>query len=76
MSDTRTAKRQRGSEFYRIAALVAVTCAVYLWGFFRDLPYAPNVDEPTFVERAVKMSSRGSYDPHWFGHPGSTVFYR
>jgi len=48
--------------------------AVEMWGFTRDLPY-PDTDEPVFVRPAVQMASTGDLDPHWFGHPGSTVIY-
>ena len=48
---------------------------VYLAGVRKDLPYAPEIDEPLFVSRAVSIASSGDLSPHWFGHPGSTVIY-
>ena len=38
-----------------------------------DLPDAPHVDEPMFVDRALVMVAAGSWNPLWFGHPGSTM---
>jgi hypothetical protein len=55
-----------------LTAILALSGAVHLIGWHRDLP-SPEPDEPYFVLPAVKMASQGSLDPHWFGHPGSTV---
>ena len=57
------------------AAIVAVFLACSLWGIEQDLPYTPEVDEPDYVVRAGHIASTGKLDPHWFGHPGSTVMY-
>jgi 4-amino-4-deoxy-L-arabinose transferase-like glycosyltransferase len=57
-----------------VAALV-VALALHLWGIKRDLPFAPDSDEPAFVSPAVAMAATGNANPRWFGHPGSTVIY-
>jgi len=44
-------------------------------GIRQNLPYAPEVDEPIFVGRAVHIASSGDLNPGWFGNPGSTVIY-
>ena len=44
------------------------------WAVTHDLPYS-GVDEPTFVRPPVHMAATGDFDPHWFGHPGSTTIY-
>jgi hypothetical protein len=62
------------SRFLVIVILVA-GLAAHLWGVRRDLPYAPEADESVFVGRAVRIVSTGDPNPHWFGHPGSTVIY-
>lgn len=59
---------------WTVLGLTFVTVAIGLWGLRRDLPF-PEVDEPTFVRAAVHIAATGDPDPHWFGHPGSTVIY-
>ena len=55
-----------------VALIVAMSGVAHFVGIHRDLP-SPDVDEPFFVLPPVQMASSGSLDPHWFGHPGSTV---
>ncbi len=43
-------------------------------GVKRDLPM-PEVDEPQFVHRVVNIAATADLNPHWFGNPGSTLFY-
>jgi 4-amino-4-deoxy-L-arabinose transferase-like glycosyltransferase len=67
----------RGSRLggFWVAAATAAAFGLALTGFWKDLPYSPDVDEPLFVLPAVKMAATGDLNPHWFGHPGSTVMY-
>ncbi len=58
-----------------LGLIVLGTVTLLLWGLVGDLPYAPDVDEPTFMGAAVGMLARHSLNPQWFGHPGSTVIY-
>ncbi len=39
------------------------------------LPFIYDPDEPDFVGRAWQMVTTGDLNPHWFGHPGTTVMY-
>jgi len=57
-----------------LGLLLAATW-LYTWGLQRNLPYLSEADESVFVERAVVMISTGDWNPRWFGHPGSTIFY-
>lgn len=57
-----------------VAGLMVISLGISLVGIRRDLPF-PDVDEPVFVQPAVHMAATGDLDPHWFGHPGSTVIY-
>lgn len=58
---------------------VCGVCCVFLylvsasitWG----LPFQPDMDELYWIPNAVRMSSKGTLNPGWFGHPGSTVLY-
>ena len=58
-----------------LGLIVLLTTALHLWGLVGDLPYAPDIDEPTFMGAAVGMLVRHSLNPQWFGHPGSTIIY-
>lgn len=58
-----------------LGTVVALSLGLHLWGMLGDLPYPPDVDEPTFVKAALKMLENGTLDPHWFAHPGSTIIY-
>src|SRR5262245_40435562 len=53
---------------------MVLTSAAHLWALRRDLPLQ-DVDESTFVRRAVNIAATRDLNPHWFGHPGSTVIY-
>ncbi len=61
-----------------ILLLIILLTATFLhvgWGIKKELPYYPNIDEPAFVEPAVKMAAEASLNPKSFQHPGSTVIY-
>ncbi|MEI7999863.1 MAG: glycosyltransferase family 39 protein [Actinomycetes bacterium] len=57
-----------------LLAVVAVSMFAHVWGIRHDLP-VPQPDERYFVEPAVYVAASGDLDPHWLGHPGSTVIY-
>lgn len=57
-----------------LVALVVVSSVAHLWSLHRDLPLT-DPDESTFVAPAVQIAASGDLNPHWFGHPGSTVIY-
>lgn len=67
----------RASKFWIVA--VVVIAALALWfrarGIGADLPFIYDPDEPAFLDPAAKMLRTGDFNPHWFGHPGSTVIY-
>ena len=58
-----------------LGLIVLLTTALHLWGLVGDLPYAPDIDEPTFMGAAVGMLAHHTLNPGWFGHPGSTIIY-
>lgn len=65
-----------------IKVTVAITCAltvlatlIYMGGIRKNLPYAPEIDEPIFVVRAASMATESYLDPKWFGNPASTTIY-
>jgi 4-amino-4-deoxy-L-arabinose transferase-like glycosyltransferase len=71
-----TSQPRRGSRavWWSLLGIMAISLAVECWALQRDLPFS-DVDEPTFVRPAVHIAATGDLDPHWFGHPGSTIIY-
>lgn len=57
-----------------VLGIMVVSLALECWALQRDLPFS-DVDEPVFVRPAVHIAATGDLDPHWFGHPGSTIIY-
>lgn len=60
------------------AALVLILVLALAWrlvnlGF--GLPSLYDPDEPMFMITALKLLKEGTYNPGWFGHPGSTTIY-
>jgi hypothetical protein len=62
-------------QFRTVLVLFVTAFLVYLWGIRRNLPYIPHIDEPFFVDRAIRMASMGDLNPGWFGNPASTLIY-
>jgi 4-amino-4-deoxy-L-arabinose transferase-like glycosyltransferase len=71
---TTTPSGARHSYRWVLVPTILVSAWMHLWGIQRDLPL-PQWDERYFVDPAVYMASSGDPNPHWFGHPGSTVIY-
>ena len=72
-SPARTVRTKPGrATLLVLAGVLVLSATAHLVGLHRDLP-SPEQDEPFFVLPAVQMAATGSLDPHWFGHPGSTV---
>ena len=60
------------------AALGLILIAALGWrlnniGF--GLPSMYDPDEPIFMITALRMLAEGTFNPGWFGHPGSTTIY-
>lgn len=58
-----------------VAGLMLAELVLILWGIRGDLPLTPEVDETIFVTSAMHIAATGDFNPHWFGHPGSTMIY-
>lgn len=56
-----------------VGAVVLVGFLLRLRGITWGLPYLYDPDEHFFVDPAVRIVTTGDLNPHWFGHPGSTV---
>jgi 4-amino-4-deoxy-L-arabinose transferase-like glycosyltransferase len=74
--DTRETSDTHGTSDRRLLLLIVVVAVIlHVAGIRRDLPYAPEADEPIKVTAAVTMAATGDLNPRWFGHPGATVIY-
>jgi Dolichyl-phosphate-mannose-protein mannosyltransferase len=76
------AKRKTGRQaplelIYSSALFVIFVVAFFVrvWGIPHAEPIFFHVDEPIFVQRAVRIVASGDLNPHWFGHPGSFTIY-
>ena len=58
-----------------LGSVVVSSLIVHLWGIWGDLPYAPDVDEPTILVPVIRMLDHATLNPGWFGNPGSTIIY-
>lgn len=75
-SDSKT--RQWTSDDYRHLLLIAVILfftMTLLWRIEKDLPFAADSDESTFVTSAARIATSGDLNPRFFGTPGSTTIY-
>src|SRR5262245_30126163 len=75
-AQARTEQRRRVPWFVIVSllGLVALSIVLHLWALKRDLPLQ-DVDESTFVRRAVNIAATRDLNPHWFCQPCSTVIY-
>ena len=58
-----------------LGCIILVAFGVLVAGVKRDLPFTPELGEPNFVHRALNIAATADLNPHWFGHPSSTVIY-
>ena len=57
------------------ALVLCAAVALRAYGLAFGLPFLYDFDEPTFSDRAFLMIQTGDFNPHWFGHPGTTTIY-
>ncbi len=60
---------------FLVGVITLVGLLLRLRGISWGLPYLYDPDEHFFVDPAVRFVTTGDLNPHWFGHPGSTVMY-
>lgn len=58
-----------------IAAILLLASWLRLDGIGFGLPALNDPDEPLFMMQAFDMLRRGSFNPQWFGHPGTITLY-
>jgi 4-amino-4-deoxy-L-arabinose transferase-like glycosyltransferase len=58
-----------------LAGVLASATVLRFWALGHGIPFAPGVDEPEIVVRAVNMMKNGSFDPHhFFDYPGLYIY--
>ena len=55
-------------------AVLASAAILRFWEIGHGIPYAVGADEPEIVERAFMMMTSGDLNPHFFDHPGLTIY--
>jgi 4-amino-4-deoxy-L-arabinose transferase-like glycosyltransferase len=73
-------KRTSASAFFTspavgLSLLILIGVVLRLRGITWGLPHLYDPDEHFFVDPAVHFVVTGDPNPHWFGHPGSTVIH-
>jgi 4-amino-4-deoxy-L-arabinose transferase-like glycosyltransferase len=58
-----------------ILLITLIGILLRLYGINFGLPFLYDPDEPEFVNRAATLLASRDLNPHWFGHPGTTVIY-
>ena len=62
-------------ELLLVALVLILAVGIRVWGLDYGLPHLYDPDEPVFVEHALQILQTGDWNPHWFGHPGTTTIY-
>ena len=65
------------SKYWRfiLISILVIGCLIRLYGIDWGLPYLYDPDESNRVSRAFLILANHDLNPHWFGHPGTTVIY-
>lgn len=58
-----------------LVSLLIIGVLIRLYGINFGLPYFYDPDERAFLLRGLKILANRDLNPHWFGHPGTTVIY-
>ncbi|MEO5775152.1 MAG: glycosyltransferase family 39 protein [Sphingomicrobium sp.] len=66
---------QRGAARAALLLLLLVAAALRIHNIGFGLPGMYDPDEPMFMLTALKLPLKGTLNPQWFGHPGSTTIY-
>lgn len=61
--------------YYPILLILLVALGLRLWGIGHGMPYVYDPDEPNMVVLAGGMLGNMDFNPHWFGHPATTLIY-
>ena len=63
------------SQHIIVGLIIIVGFLLRLWGINFGLPYIYDSDEPGSVACACRILQNHDFNPHWFGHPGTTTIY-
>lgn len=57
-----------------LLAVLASAAILRFWELGHGIPHAVSANEPEIVERALMMMKSGGLNPHFFDHPGLTIY--
>ncbi len=57
-----------------LAAVLGIAAVLRFWSLGHGIGYAPGVDEPEVLVRAVNMMKSGSLNPHFFDYPSLYLY--
>ena len=57
-----------------LAMIIAVAAALRFWALDAGIPYAPGVDEPEIMNRAVGMMKSGDFNPRFYDYPTLYIY--
>lgn len=60
---------------YPIILIILLALGLRLWGIDHGMPFVYDPDEPTLVVLAGGILGNRDPNPHWFGHPATTLIY-
>ncbi len=61
--------------YFLIILILLVGLSLRLWGIDHGMPFVYDPDEPNMVVLAGGMLGNRDFNPHWFGHPATTLIY-
>lgn len=65
----------RWAEYAVLLLILLVAAALRLHNVAFGLPALNDADEPLFMMTALEMLQKHSFNPGWFGHPGTITLY-
>lgn len=67
----------RSANLLSITPLILIAFLLRIWGIGYGLPFVEAFvsDAERYILDAVRIAGTRDLNPHWFGHPGSTVIY-
>lgn len=59
-----------------LLVILVVAISIRLLGIRYGLPYTFHTDEPTIVDRALRILRTGDYNPHFFNYSSLMIYFQ